>query len=45
MSLEECMERFIDKIVYKNDKEELRMASSASYIKNELSEKKFYHVN
>lgn len=43
--LGQFMELFIDKIVYKKDKENLQLASSSSYMKNELSKKKFYHVN
>lgn len=45
MLLGQFMELFIDKIVYKKDKENLQLASSLSYIKNELSKKKLYHVN
>lgn len=45
MLLENFIEFFINNIVYKKDRENLQLASSSKYIKNELSEKKFYHVN
>ena len=45
ISLDEFMELFINKAVYEGDREMLRNASSITYIKNELSEKKLYYVN
>lgn len=45
ISLEKCMETFINTVVYENDKKTLRNASSIIYIKKELSEKRLYYVN
>ena len=45
ISLDTFMELFINKTVYKNDRELLRNASSIAYIKRELTEKKLYYVN
>lgn len=45
ISLEKCMENFINKVVYENDKKVLFNASSIIYIKKELSEKRLYYVN
>ena len=45
ISLEKCMETFINKVVYENDKKALFNASSIIYIKKELSEKRLYYVN
>ncbi len=43
--LEECMETYIQKFVYEEDREMLRLAASVDGLKNELSDKKLCIVN
>lgn len=45
MPFEESMSRYIEEFVYEDDKEMMRQSSSIENMKNELSEKKVFHVN
>ena len=45
LTLEDCMERYIDAGVYEEDKEPFRKAVSRDALQKELSQKLLYHIN
>lgn len=45
LSLKECMDEYIERYVYEEDKEFLSNVSSSEWLRKELSEKQVFHAN